>query len=128
MGTAYSSNRLTVDDDTSVEEVRQYAKTKALEPTIIRGVTVWNFSSHKLDVESFRDLVDKLDGDRYIIPYQVQSVWAYMVSKVLPRKIRNARMLVYSKQVDGYTEVPNHIRESDDDEDRATRAELANRI
>ena len=122
-GTPNSDDGLRIVRTTDTQEVRDFVERRTKDPIEVDGVTVWNYSTHEPHMSELRRKAGALRRDRYIIPYQVPGAWGYM-QDLLPEKLREAELLVYSKADGTYKAFPNLLRESDAGADWRTMRRL----
>lgn len=127
-GTAYADDALLVDEDTSLDEVRDFIRGRVDNPHIVDGTIVWNFSSHNVDQVALEEAVEKkLERDIYVIPYQVTGTWSYMFT-ILPEALQRAEVLVYKTNTGRYNAYKNFLREAPEEVHQDFRSDLARRV
>lgn len=112
-----------VADSTTPEDIRDFVERRAVDPIVIDGVVVWNFSNHEVDMETLREDIEDFRFYRYVIPFDASGVWGYIV-ELLPEQIASAEVLTYSKGQERYLPMPNYSWHSDDGEDEEFRKRL----
>lgn len=106
----FADDALYVDSDTTTEELQEFMRRRASNPIEMQGVTVWNFSSYEVDRPALRKAaVEKLQKDEFIIPFQVAGTWGLMYH-LLPRRLKEAEILVYHPQNGQYRGFENFIQ------------------
>lgn len=127
MNRQYADDGLMMEDSTTVEELKNFVQRRTRNPFMMNGKLVWNYSSHKADVDALERAVDtKLDDDRYMIPFQVTGVWGYM-THIIPDNIsREARILVYLQDDREYVEYDNLLEELETEGIDEFKTELEN--
>lgn len=112
--TEYANDALVMESDTTLEELKEFVERRTRNPYIMHGTLVWNFSSHSIDSEALSKAAkSKLDGDKYIIPFQVTGVWGYMTHLIPDSVSLNSQVLVYLKDDLEYVEYDNLLTETD---------------
>lgn len=105
-----------MSSDTELEEVMQFLRGRLRNPYMMNGKVIWNFSNHKPDLEALEFCTEeKLEKERYIIPFQVTGTWGFMVS-LLPEDMRKYELLVYKPQHGDYAAYRNLRAEISDDD------------
>lgn len=115
-------NTFRIDRNTEPEEIREFVADRVRDPIEVDGVTVWNFSTHDVEMDALREVASSLHRDHYVIPYQVPGAWAYMV-RVMPNPLSDAELLVYSKREERYKAFPNFRRLASEFDDHLARKE-----
>jgi hypothetical protein len=113
-----------LDGASGPADIRAFVRYVVEHPDLVDGVTVWNFSTHRLDHEAATLAVSRVSGGPFIVPLQIDSYWHY-AQKLLPRSVRRADYLIYSTKTGRYSVHPNYRRLADDGEADALRAYLA---
>lgn len=127
-GTAYAEDALLVNEDTSLDEVRDFIRGRVDDPHVVDETIVWNFSSHNVDEAALREAVDrKLERDIYVIPYQVTGTWSYMFT-ILPEALQRAEILVYKTNTGRYNAYKNFLRQAPEEVHQDFRSDLARRV
>lgn len=123
----YADDGLMIDDETEAEDLQEFVERRTRNPFVMDGTMVWNFSSHRTDPDALESAVEqKLEGESYIIPFQVTGVWGYM-THIIPDSIaRNAQVLVYIEGDEEYVEYENLVTDMDGDEIDEFKTELEN--
>lgn len=104
-----ADDALYVDDDTTIEEVKDFLYRRAENPVVIDDTTVWNFSGYEVEQEPLETAVrEKLREDEFIIPFQVAGTWGLMYH-LLPRRLKESEILVYHRSTDSYRAFNNFI-------------------
>lgn len=107
----YADDALMMDRNTTTDDILEFLEDRANNPIIMSGVTIWNFSSHEVDLPALAEAVqNKLEQDRYIIPFQVTGAWGYM-TYLLPEQIVEAEVLVYHPDSGDYAGYKNYLTE-----------------
>ena len=100
---------LYVDSGTTIEEIQDFLYRRSENPIEVDGTTVWNFSSYNVDERALEEAIEnKLRKDEFIIPFQVAGTWGLMYH-LLPRKLKEAEILVYHKDSGEYRAFNNFI-------------------
>lgn len=100
---------LYVDDETTIEEIKEFLYNRTSNPVRIEDKVVWNFNNHDIKEDVLREaVVDKLREDEFIIPFQVSGTWGLMYH-LLPRRLKEAEILVYHPHTDEYRAFNNFI-------------------
>lgn len=109
--TGYANDAPSITDETDVEELVDYARYRVQNPIRIDRTTIYNFNSHKLDMEALRGSVNnKLQREVYQIPLQVRS-GNILMQAILPEEIRQSEILVYREDKKEYYAYKNLIRD-----------------
>lgn len=107
----YVEDALMMDKDTTTDDILDFIEDRALNPVRMGGVTIWNFSSHELDLPALGEAVQyKLKQDKYVIPFQVTGAWGYM-THLLPAEIVEAEILIYHPNQGQYAGYTNYLKE-----------------
>lgn len=105
-----------MSSDTTLEEVQGFVKKRFRNPYIMEGKVIWNFSNHQPNMEALEFATkNKLEKDRYLIPFQVTGTWGFMM-QLLPKEIKEIEILVYKPQFEDYAAYTNLRAEMSDDE------------
>ena len=100
---------LYVDDGTTIDEIESFLKRRVSNPIEIDGTVVWNFSSYEVNEEALEEAIEnKLRKDEFIIPFQVGGTWGLMYH-LLPRRLKEAEILVYHTGTNEYRAFNNFI-------------------
>ena len=100
---------LYVDSGTTIEEIQDFLYRRSENPIEVNGTTVWNFSSYNVDERALEEAIEnKLRKDEFIIPFQVAGTWGLMYH-LLPRKLKEAEILVYHQNSGEYRAFNNFI-------------------
>lgn len=119
---------LYIDRDTTVEEIKEFLKYRAQNPIVIDGTVIWDFCGYERDEEALREAVRiKLQGDKYIIPFQVTGTWGYMFH-LLPEHLKDAEILVYDPRQGIYKGYRNYARDLSREQEQSFRQDLARRV
>lgn len=114
--TPYEDDSLMMSSDTALEEVQSFVRRRLQNPYMINGKVIWNFSNHKPDLDALEFCTrNKLEEDRYVIPFQVTGTWGFMV-QLLPEDMKKYELLVYKPQYEDYAAYKNLRGEIDDEE------------
>lgn len=106
---ALADDALYVDSDTTIEEIQDFLYRRSENPVEVKGTKVWNFSSYRVDLTALREAVEnKLREDEFIIPFQVAGTWGLMYH-LLPRRLKEAEILVYHQDSGEYRAFNNFI-------------------
>lgn len=127
-GTEKAEDAVSAGPDTSPEDLWDFVERRIQSPEEVevemlgtkKQIQVFNFSTHKVDMEALRRVAPSLQNERYIIPYQVPGVWGYLI-RLLPRELAQAELLVYSKRSESYKAFPNFRRVATDEADETFR-------
>jgi len=110
---------------TEPEEIVEYVLGQVRNPIYINETTVYNFSTHTVDMDALEQAVDqKLKHNLYQIPLQVQT-GAIFVQELLPNSIKNAEVLMYRPEEEDYYAYHNYIRDVPIESREKTRQEIA---
>lgn len=111
MSDNWAEDALLIEDETDVEEVKQFLKRRTMNPIVVGDTTIWNYNSHEVEKDVLRrDEQYKLAEDKYLIPYQVTGIWGFMFH-LLPDRIREAEVLVYHSSDNSYRAYRNFYAE-----------------
>lgn len=123
----YADDGLMIDDETTTNDLQEFVERRTRNPFVMDGTMVWNYSSHKTDPDALQRAVEnKLDGESYMIPFQVTGVWGYM-THIIPDSIaRNAQVLVYIQSDEEYVEYENLIDSLGEEDITDFKTELEN--
>lgn len=112
MNQEYAEDGLMMEDSTTSQELMDFVQRRTRNPFVMKGKMIWNYSSHKADADALERAVnEKLDGERYMIPFQVTGVWGYMTHLVPDQVSRNASILVYLQDDEEYVEYENLLED-----------------
>lgn len=116
---------LYVDEDTTKEELESFLRRRVENPVKMRGVTVWNFSSYNVDRPALRKAIQtKLEEDEFIVPFQVAGTWGLMYH-LLPRRLKEAEILVYHGRSGEYRAFENFIQRFPQESEEELRYQLS---
>lgn len=96
---SYKEDALYIKDETTIDDIMDYLRECVENPVIIDDTIIWNFSTHKVDLDGLK--LDSYDQDEFIIPYQVSGTWGFIFS-LLPDRIKEAELLIYHQDVREY--------------------------
>lgn len=102
---------LWIESTTDVDEVLEFVEQRVQNPHYEKDGgqnIVWNFSSHELKKDKLK--LGYRDEDKFIIPYQVTSVWAFMYS-LLPEELRTAEILIWREYNEQYVAYQQFYRQ-----------------
>ena len=123
-----ANDGLYIDGETTVDEVQDFLKRRAEDPININGTMVWDFCGYERDAQALEESVRyKLQGDKYIIPFQVTGTWGYMFH-LLPEHLKSAEILVYDPRQEVYKGYKNFSRSLSVEQEKAFRQDLAKRV
>lgn len=106
---ALADDALYVDSDTTIEEIQDFLYRRSENPVEVKDTRVWNFSSYRVNRPALREAVEnKLRKDEFIIPFQVAGTWGLMYH-LLPRRLKEAEILVYHQDSGEYRAFNNFI-------------------
>jgi hypothetical protein len=125
-GSPYRDDALYISEDTTVDEIVDYMIACMENPVRVGDSIVWNYSTHEIDHQSIDEVKSK-EQDRFIIPYQVTSIWAFMF-QLLPEPMKNAESLVYDSDVQKYYAYRGLYRTTVNERQDQIRNELARRL
>lgn len=114
---SFADDALFIGEDTTAEEVKEFLRRRSEDPYRLNGTTVYDFNSHNIDGTALERAVNgKLEGEKYMIPYQVTGTWGFMYH-LLPESVKEAEILVYHPQDEEYyayrnfyPEVPSEVQ------------------
>lgn len=122
--TPYADDAVHINDSTDPDEVHDFVRRRALNPFEVNDAVVWNFSTHEPNHNALEIAVQQFEGDRFLIPYQLNQTWAYL-QMVLPQRIREATVLRYDASRGYYDIYRNFYQDVDVGEAAAVKSELA---
>lgn len=122
--TPYTEDRLNVQQGTEPEDIYDFVRRRANNPTNIDGMTVWNFNNHELDEIRLEEQSENLFYDKYLIPFQASGVWGVMYN-ILPEHLRNVEILSWSQSEGRYYPFPNYYRHGSSEDRKEVREELS---
>lgn len=127
MNDKYAQDALVMRDSTTIDDFTEFVERRTLDPYVIKDTSIWNFSSYEVDEDALEKTVEnKLDGDKYLIPFQVTGVWGYMTD-IIPSDIcRSGDILVYLKDREEYVVYNNLLSELADEEMEIFKNDLKN--
>lgn len=124
-GTKYEDDALKMTSETTVDEVQSFVRRRTQNPYIVGGKVIWNFSNHKPDMEALEFAANnKLENDKYVIPFQVTGSWGFMV-QFLPQQLQRSEILVYKQQYGDYAAYTNLAAKLTEEELQEWRREAA---
>lgn len=97
-----SDSDLWVESSTDADEIVRFMEERINDPYLDHDEgknIVWNFSSYDLKEDELK--LGYREQDRFVVPYQVTSVWAFMFT-LLPERVRNAEVLVWRDREERY--------------------------
>lgn len=119
---------LYVDGDTTVQEVKEFLKRRVENPIVIEDTIIWDFCGYERDEQALLQAVrHKLQGDKFIIPFQVTGTWGYMFH-LLPEELKNGEILVYDARNGIYKGYKNFHRHLPVEQEESFRRDLARRV
>lgn len=116
----YADDALRLDHGTSPADIREFVESRAEEPIHLNGITVWSFNNHEVDMPALRNSVGSFARNRYLIPFQVPAVWAYIYD-ILPQEMSQLEVLAYKSSERRYVPYPNYSRQSNPPANERTR-------
>lgn len=123
--TPYEDDSLRMSSETELEEVESFIRNRLRNPYMMNGKIVWNFSNHKPNLDALEFCTEnKLEKDKYIIPFQVTGSWGFMVH-LLPEEMKRYEILVYKPQYEDYAAYSNLLAEMNDEELEGFKGELS---
>lgn len=119
---------LFIDGSTSVEEIKEFLKRRTENPVVIDDTTIWDFCGYERDPPALQEAVrHKLQGNKYIIPFQVTGTWGYMFH-LLPEDLKEAEILVYDPRRGVYKGYKNFHQDMSVEQQESFRRDLAKRV
>jgi hypothetical protein len=114
----FADDALFISENTTADEVKEFLRRRVENPHLFDNAVVYDFNSHEIDAQALEDAVQgKLQGEKYLIPYQVTGTWGFMYH-LLPNSIKEAEILVYHPQDEEYyayqnfyPEIPPEVQE-----------------
>lgn len=129
MSRQYTEDSLMMKDSTTVDELTDFVRRRTRNPFIMNGKLIWNYSSYKVDSEALQSAVQtRLDGERYVIPFQVTGVWGYMTHLIPDQISKGGKVLVYLEDKEKYIEYENLVNNIEEDEIEELKMNLQNDI
>lgn len=126
--TDYSKDAISVDDNTTADELISYTLSRVKNPIQIKDVTIYDFNTHKPDREALHYAVEhKLRNNVFKIPIQVTGINPFIIS-LLPEKIREADNLIYRQNIERYYAYKSFNAEIDNHRKINTREKISNII
>lgn len=123
-----ASDGLYIDGETTVDEIQTFLKRRAERPIRIKDTVIWDFCGYERDWDALeRAVKSKLQGQKYIIPFQVTGTWGYMYH-LLPEHLKDAEILVYDPRSGMYKGYKNFARDLAHEQEKAFRQDLAKRV
>lgn len=107
----FAEDALFISESTTSDEVKEFLRNRTEDPHRFDNAVVYDFNSHKIDASALeRAVEEKLQGEKYLIPYQVTGTWGFMYH-LLPKSVKEAEILVYHPQDEEYYEYQNFYPE-----------------
>lgn len=129
MNNKYAEDALVMRDSTTVEDFTEFVGNRTADPYVIDETYIWNFSSYEVDLEALEEAVEnKLDGDQYLIPFQVTGVWGYMTDIIPDDVCTSSNILVYLKDREEYVVYDNLLSSLEDEEIETIKNDLENEL
>ena len=119
---------LWVESTTDVEEVLEFVEQRIENPHYEEDEgenVVWNFSSYDLKEDKLN--LGYRNHSRFVVPYQVTSVWAFMFS-LLPEELRNAEILIWREHDDQYVAYQQFYRQMSPEQREQFRYALSEKV
>jgi len=126
-GQDMADDGLYVNSNTNVQDVKEFVRKRIDNPIVVNGTVIWDFCGYERDEEALKEAVRiKLEGDRYIIPFQVTGTWGAMFN-MLPEHVQDSQILVYDANKGMYKGYTNFEQQISREEKQAFRQDLAKR-
>lgn len=126
--TEYREDNIVVKDDTDIEDLIEYIEDRTANPIEIGDVIVFDYSTHKTDMEALENAVqNKLQRGMYQIPMQV-TTGNILVQSLIPYIIRDSEILIYREEKEEYYAYKNHCRSLTQEQKTNVRLKLAENI
>jgi len=119
---------LWVESTTDVDEVLEFVEQRIENPHYEEDEgenVVWNFSSYDLKKDKLN--LGYRNHSRFVVPYQVTSVWAFMFS-LLPEELRNAEILIWREHDDQYVAYQQFYRQMSPEQREQFRYALSEKV
>lgn len=120
----YQSDALDISDNTTVEELIEYTKSRARNPITIDGVEIYDFNTHEPKIDALEKAIEhKLEKNVYKIPLQVTGANTFVIS-LLPDSIRKADNLIFRRNIGQYYAYKSFHSESSYSQKSEVREEI----
>jgi len=116
---------LNITSSTEADELVDFAKKQANNPFQYNKTTVYNFSTHEIDVDALKSGIDsKFNRNLYQIPMQILTGQAFIQS-ILPKQIQESEILLYRPEENDYYAYRNFVRDTPSEYQDKVRQEIA---
>lgn len=113
---AYRDDALLMSRGTTGKDIKEFLLRRIRDPVEVDGIVVWNFSNHVVDQQALEEAAyRRLEGETYVIPYQVTGAWGFMEA-MLPPVVNEAEVLVYKDRYSEYVAYENYKGLLDEEE------------